>query len=152
LRRSESLFMPEWSEYVDERRVRHLWEPELKVEWRVTQDQVEYVQGAMEVKKAETYDQRNPIVIGAVVLIGAAVVPKVVQSIVDVYYRYKSGGVIIDTRNQPVVISTSPRVAPGYALVISTEGVKTIQIGGVQPISSEDLKGLMDVLIAAVPK
>jgi hypothetical protein len=23
---SESLFMPEWSEYVDERRVRHLWE------------------------------------------------------------------------------------------------------------------------------
>jgi len=24
----ESLFMPEWSEYVDERRVRHLWECE----------------------------------------------------------------------------------------------------------------------------
>ena len=25
---SERLFMPEWSEYVDERRVRHLWECE----------------------------------------------------------------------------------------------------------------------------
>jgi hypothetical protein len=24
----ESLFMPEWSEYVDERRVRHLWQCE----------------------------------------------------------------------------------------------------------------------------
>jgi hypothetical protein len=125
---------------------------ELQVEWRVTDDQVKSVSEAMPVTKAETYDQRNPLLIGAIVLIGVSLVPKLAQAIADVYYRYKSGGVIIDTRGQPVIISTSPRVAPGYALVISNDGVKTIQVGGAQPISAEDLKGLMDVLLTAAQK
>ena len=127
-------------------------ESELQVEWRVAEEQVKPVTEAMAVTKGETYEQRNPLLIGVVVLVGVALVPKVAQAIVDVYYRYKSGGVIIDARSQPVVISTSPRVAPGYALIISSDGVKTVQIGGAQPITGEDFKGLIDILTAAAKK
>jgi hypothetical protein len=127
-------------------------DPELDVEWRVPEDQVKPLMEAIPLKKTDKYNQRNPLVIGAIILIGAALVPKIAQAIVDVCYRYKSGGVIIDTRSQPVVVSADPSVAPGYALIISKDGVKTIQLGGAQPVSAEDYKGLTEILLSAIKK
>lgn len=126
---------------------------DLQVEWRVTEEQAQVISKSLDVKRIDTYDQRNPILIGAVIMVGVALAPKVAEAIGDVYYRFKSsGGVIIDIRSKPIVISTSDRVAPGYALVVSDSGVKTIQVGGAQPLKGEDLKELIDVLISAVPK
>ena len=126
---------------------------ELEVEWRVTEQQAEVLSKKLDVKKIDTYDQRNPILIGAVVLVGVALVPKIAEAIGDVYFRFKSsGGVILDVRSKPIVISTSDRVAPGYALIITDSGAKAIQVGGSQPIKGEDLKALLDVLMAATPK
>jgi hypothetical protein len=127
-------------------------DPQLNVEWRVPEDQVQPLMEAIPLKKTDKYNQRNPLLIGAVVLIGAALVPKIAQAVIDVCYRYKSGGVIIDTRSQPVVVSADPSVAPGYALIISKDGVKTIQLGGAQPISPEDYKGLTEILLSVVKK
>lgn len=126
---------------------------ELQVEWRVTEEQAKTISNTLDVKKVDTYDQRNPILTGAVILVGTTLVPKIAEAIGDIYFRFKSsGGVIIDIRSKPVVISTSNRVAPGYALIISDNGVKTIQVGGSQPLKGDDLKGLLDVLMAAARK
>lgn len=111
----------------------------ISIEWQVAKDQVDDVKKVMPVKEAQTYDTRNPLLIGAVVLVGFAVLPQIAQAILDVYYRYKSGGVIFDTTKDPVLISTSDRIAPGFALVISKTGSQMIEVGGVKPMKVGDL-------------
>jgi hypothetical protein len=114
-------------------------EAAISVEWQVAKDQVADVQKAVSVKEAQAYDTRNPILIGAVILVGAAVLPQIAQAVIDVYYRYQSGGVIIDLTKEPMLISTSNRISPGFALIISKNGNQLLEVGGVKPLKVEDL-------------
>jgi hypothetical protein len=43
------------------------------------------------------------------------------------------------------LISTSDRIAPGYALVISKSGNQLIEVGGVKPLKVEDLTAILKV-------
>jgi hypothetical protein len=113
----------------------------ISVEWQVASDQVNDVKKAVPLKEAQAEGTRNPILIGAVVLIGVVALPQIAQAIVDVYYRYKSGGVVID--KEPILISTSDRIAPGYALVISKSENQVIEVGGVKPLKVEDLTSIL---------
>jgi hypothetical protein len=122
-------------------------EPEVPVEWRVAKDQVDAIKQIVPLKEAQVYDTRNPILVGAIVLVGAVVLPQIAQAIIDVYNRYKSGGVIIDTTREPILISTNSRIAPGFALIISKDGTRLIEVGGVQPLKLDDLKAILSMAI-----
>jgi hypothetical protein len=115
----------------------------ISIEWQVASDQVDEVKKAVPVKEAQAYETRNPILIGAVILVGVAVLPQIAQAVIDVYYRYQSGGVIIDLTKEPMLISTSNRIAPGFALVISKSGNQMIEVGGVKPLKVDDLTSIL---------
>jgi hypothetical protein len=120
-----------------------------EVEWHIQEDQIKPLLKSAQVKRVTPDQTRNPLLIGVAIYVGISLLPELAQSILDVYYRYKSGGVIIDVRNTPIVIQTSKSVAPGYALIISAEGARTVQLGGAQ---KADASVLSSLLTAAVKK
>ena len=113
------------------------------VEWRVMPDQVATLEKKARVRRVETYDQRDPVLVGTIVMIGSSAVPRLAKSIIDTYRRYKSGGVVIDAQRRPITVSTNPRVAAGYALVISKSGARTIALKGANPGDVDDLSAIL---------
>ena len=112
---------------------------EIVIEWRILPDQLELVPDDAPLEEGEPADTRNPLLVGAIVLVGAWAAPKIAQAVLDVYHRYQGGGVIIDLRSLPLVVETSPRIPPGFALIISDDGAETLSLGGVDPLKPDDL-------------
>lgn len=119
-----------------------------EVEWHIQDNQKDALLAAAQVTQASDSDHtRSPLLIGVAIYIGISLLTDLAQSVVDVYFRYKSGGVIIDVRNTPIVVQTSKSVAPGYALVVSSDGAKTVQLGGAQKPDASMLKALLATVV-----
>ena len=115
----------------------------VSIEWRVFQDQVADIKKNTPLTEGKTSDTRNPLIIGAIVLVGAWALPKIAQAVLDVYYRYQTGGVIIDLRGTPLIIQTNPKIPPGTALVVTASGVQTISLVGVGAIEASELSEVL---------
>jgi hypothetical protein len=120
----------------------------VRVEWQVTKDQADDVKKVLPLTQTATSNTSNQLV-AASILVGAAFIPELAQAVIDVYYRYKNGGVIIDARGEPIIVQTSDRVALGHAVIITVNESKLVQIGGTDKVT---LDVLSDLLSAAVKK
>jgi hypothetical protein len=117
-------------------------EPRVNVEWHVNAREADDLKKSFELVQPDSYETKNPVAIGLIVLVGSFVVPQIIEAFGDIWEKYRSDGFVLDARGEKLVIEKSARVPPGNVIVVSKDGVETVRVGGPNP----DAKMLEDIL------
>lgn len=101
-------------------------EPPLEYKWKVPDVLAEQLRADLKHTGRIEHERGEKGLPVVAILIGAALLPIIVDSIMKLRARLTQPGLIIDTRQKVIQIETSSKVPKGYVLLVSKEGSNLI--------------------------
>ena len=114
--------------------------------WRVLPAHRALVESTLKYKGSVTTENEKGLPIVAV-FVGIALLPYLANAIIDLQHKLTRLGIVIDTRQKEIKISTDPNLPKGAILLIDKSGSKLIE-----PADVKDPSDLVKAISASLAK